>query len=384
MIIGNVKEKIKNHKKTFIIISIIILLFLITIIAINVHNDKKRKEFIRQETERVRQYSAITDFQNLDEVALYLNCKLIKQQDSKRDNVKYDVYMELPVKVDDENGNYKNFVENLIQFSAYVLKYKNFVIIDEKNQTSILVTCNEEKQLIEKYYINNIENYFELAERKQQINELKANEFKGAEITEFEISSQIINELIANNWKSDKVNFGTQESFYRNYNIYFDEGIEVRVVAGKVFNIVFNNKYQNNIINNLNTKSTIEEIKNSLGKPTFDEGSLIGYKGKDIYAFFYNNQVSIYPVEQYETDEIAKAISEKNVENSNEKVFVDAIKNIWKDYDIYDFDENNVKLQYTLKGLAVKYDSTTKKGVIVYNNYKGKLLRKSDFRGNYK
>ena len=72
------------------------------------------------------------------------------------------------------------------------------------------------------------------------------------------------------------------------------------------------------------------------------------------------------------------------MENSNEKVFVDTIKNIWKDYDIYDFDENNVKLQYTLKGLAVKYDSTTKKGVIVYNNYKGKLLRKSDFRGNYK
>ena len=51
---------------------------------------------------------------------------------------------------------------------------------------------------------------------------------------------------------------------------------------------------------------------------------------------------------------------------------------------ILSFDENNVKLQYTLKGLAVKYDSTTKKGVIVYNNYKGKLLRKSDFRGNYK
>ena len=39
--------------------------------------------------------------------------------------------MELPVKVDDENGNYKNFVENLIQFSAYVLKYKNFDKIKE-------------------------------------------------------------------------------------------------------------------------------------------------------------------------------------------------------------------------------------------------------------
>lgn len=375
MIINKFNEKIKKHKKAFIIISIIILLFLITIIAVNIHRDKKRQEFIRQETERVRQYSAITDFQNMEEVALYLNCKYIKQQDSKRDNVKYDIYMELPVKVDDENGNNKNFVENLIQFSAYVLKYKNFVIIDEKNQASILVNCNEEKQLIEKYYINNIENYYDLIERNQELDELKETE-----ITDFTISSEIVNQLISNNWQAEKVNFGTAESFYRNYNIYFDEGIETRIVSGKVFNIIFTSKYQNNIINELNTNSTLEEIKNSLGKPTFDEGSLIGYKGKDIYVFFYNNQISIYRIEQYETEEIAKAISEKNVDNSNEKVFVDTIKSIWKDYDIYDYDENNVKLQYTLKGLVVKYDSTTKKGVIVYNNYKGKLLRKSNFR----
>ena len=375
MIINKLNEKIKKHKKAFIIISIIILLFLITIIAVNIHRDKKRQEFIRQETERVRQYSAITDFQNMEEVALYLNCKYIKQQDSKRDNVKYDIYMELPVKVDDENGNNKNFVENLIQFSAYVLKYKNFVIIDEKNQASILVNCNEEKQLIEKYYINNIENYYDLIERNQELDELKETE-----ITDFTISSEIVNQLISNNWQAEKVNFGTAESFYRNYNIYFDEGIETRIVSGKVFNIIFTSKYQNNIINELNTNSTLEEIKNSLGKPTFDEGSLIGYKGKDIYVFFYNNQISIYRIEQYETEEIAKAIGEKNVDNSNEKVFVDTIKSIWKDYDIYDYDENNVKLQYTLKGLVVKYDSTTKKGVIVYNNYKGKLLRKSNFR----
>ena len=365
-------NKKKSYKKLIIISLIIILLFLITIIVVKYNRKIKEQKFWKQEVQRVRQYTSITEFKNIQEVAAYLNCKFIKQEDSKRENTDYDIYMTLPVRYDNGNTENKNFTENLIQFSAYVLKYKNFVILDEENNTSIFVMCNEEKQVISTYFINNTENYFDLIETRENATKIDTVET----ISSLEVTSQELITLMENDWKTDNVNFGTKESLYRNYDIYFDEGIQIRKVAGKVFNIVFTKKYESTIINNLKSTSTLDEVKQSLGKPQFENGNLIGYKGDKIYVFFCDNQVSVYRVEQYETDDIANIIESKSTNSENEKVFVDEIRNTWKDYDIYEFDENNVKLQYTLKGLCIKYDSTTKKGVIVYNNYKGKLLRK--------
>lgn len=362
-------NKKKNYKKIIIISSIILLLFLITITIIK-HNEKvKRAKQLEEETARVKSYTALTEFKSIEEVALYLDCKFIKKEDSKRENINYDIYMTLPVKFDGDSINNKSFAEKLIQYSAYALGYKNFVIIDEEHSTSILVMCNEEQQLVSTYYINNIENYFDIIQNKENAKNYKPIE----NIENMNISSEILNQLIQNKWNPDKVDFGSKESIYRNYDIYFDEGIQVRKVYGKVFNIVFTDKYQNTIVNNLKTTSTIDEIKESLGKPQFENGNLIGYKDENIYIFFCDNQVSVYRVEQFDTKDIAELLSNKSSNSENEREFVDSIRGVWKDYDIYEFDENNVKLQYTLKGLCIKYDSTTQKGVIVYNNFKGKL-----------
>lgn len=361
-------NKKKDYKKIIMISVIVLLLFLITIILVKYSQHRKQQKRLEQEIERVKQYTALTDFKTLEEVALYLNCKFIKQEDSKIENIDYNVYMELPVKFDGNSSDNKNFAEKLIQFSAYVLNYKNFIIQDEKNGTSITVICNEEKGLVATYSINNTENYFDIIESKENAQKLETTE-----TIKFEITSDKLNEIINNKWNISNIDFGTRESIYRNYDIYFDEGIEVRKVSGKIFNIIFTNKYQGTVINNLTTQSTLDEIKQILGKPQFESGNLIGYKGEKAYVFFYNNQISVYRTEEYRTDEIARIIQEKSSNNENEKVFVDEIKKVWKDFDIYEFDENNVKLQYTLKGLCIKYDSTTKKGVIVYNNYNGKV-----------
>ena len=142
---------VNKHKKLFIIIVVLILLFLITIAVINHNKQEKMKRFIEQETERVRKYDSITDFQTIEEVALYTGCKYIKQEQSKVENINTDIYIELPEKLDYSKDYQKEFILNLIQYSAYVMKYKNFVIIDQKNDVNIVVYCNEEKQLVEKY-----------------------------------------------------------------------------------------------------------------------------------------------------------------------------------------------------------------------------------------
>ena len=361
-------NKKRNYKKFIIVLLSIILLFLITIVIIHIYKGAKHKKFLEQETQRVKQYTAITDFQSMQEVALYANCDFIKQEDSERENISYDVYIHFPEKIGDGENSHKNLVENLIQYSAYVLKYKNFVIIDEKNKTTITVYCKEDQKLVETYYINNIENYYEVIEAKENL-----ENFEKIETIELEVNSPELQQLLEKSWKADAVNFGTFESTYRNYDIYFDEGIQVRTVAGKVFNIIFTDKYTKPIVNNLTVNSSTEEIQKSLGKPQFERGNLIGYKGKNMYVFFYKNQVSIYRIEEFQTENIAQIIKDRKSDVDNEKEFVDKIKAEWKDYDIYDYNTDYVRLQYTLKGLCVRFDGGKKRGIIVYNNYSGNI-----------
>lgn len=361
-------SKIKKHKKAIIISVSILLLFLITIILVKIDQRRKYQKYIEEETARVKQYTSLEEFKSIEEVALYLDCKFEKQEKSERDNINYDIYMKLPIDVADGDLSHKAFLEKLIQYSAYALKYKNFVIIDKEHKTNITVICNEEQNEISTYYINDIENYFVTKQNEENIE--KFTQVKEIELT---ATSNILQQLISFNWRSNAIQAGTAESTYKGYDIYFDEGYEIKKVDGKVFNIVFNEKYQENVINNFNVNSTLEEIKDSLGKPQFESGSLIGYKSKDFYVFFYNKQISIYRVDNYDTETFAELI-EKYKNSTNTKEFVDEVKRNWTDYDSFEYRTNYIKVQYTLKGICIKYDSTEKQGIVVYNNYKGKIL----------
>lgn len=355
----------KNTKKVIIICIVIILLFLITIILVQVAKKEKNKQYLENEQQRVKQYTSITDFKNMQEVAFYLDCTLIKQIETQQENIQYNIYMEIPIKPEDNGKLNKNYYENLIQYSAYVLKYKNFAIIDEKNEISIQIYCNEQESEVSNYFINNIENYFNVKQSEQnvenftEINQIQVN-----------VNSNELKNIINNNWKTEQVELGTKETTYKGYDIYFEEGIELRKIQGKLFNIVFTEKYKENIVNNLTTNSSKQEIEKNLGKPHFEEGNIIGYKCNNMYLFFYNKQVSIYPIETYNTQNIANII-EKYETFENVQAFINEVKSEWKDYDIYEYSSNNVLLQYTLKGLCIKFDSTTKSGVVFYNNFNG-------------
>lgn len=368
-------RKKRNYKKIIIISVSIILLFLIIIMIIKAIQANNYKRYLEQEKQRVSQYTSITDFKTLEEVALYLNCNFIKQEEVKNEDVQYKVYMKLPVNLENAAANNKNFVENLVQYSAYVLKYKNFCIIDEENKSNIVVCCNEENQLVETYYINGTANYWGVKESQNSIQNFQ--EVKSIKIS---ASSNVLNKIINNSWKTAEIDVGTAESTYRGYNIYFDEGYQIRTVNQKVFNIVFTEKYNEAILNGLTTSASKQEIEKALGKPQFESGNLIGYKANNMYVFFYNKQVSIYPIEEYNTEKIAEIV-EKHKPNYAENSFIDAVREAWKDYDIFEYGSNYVKLQYTLKGICIKFDSSNQRGITIYNNYKGKIIGNTTLEG---
>lgn len=314
---------------------------------------------------RVKQYSSIDEFKAMDEVAMYLDCKFIKQEASKQDGIEYNIYLELPQNVVTNKNNNRNFYENLIQYSAHALQYKNFAIIDEKNNANILVYCEEEEKMVKLYSIDGVINYFDKVE-----NDYNMNNFKTVDPIDIEITSDVLNKIINNKWQLSGLDLGTQESTFRGYDIYFDEGYNVKRTDGKVFNIVFTEKFNANVIDNLNVKSSRDEVMQKLGRPQFEAGNLIGYKSNKIYVFFYENQISVYRVENYNNNDLSQIIQEYNRDGDHKRL-IDQMRSTWTDYDVFEYGSDYEKLQYTLRGICIKFDSTTKKGFILYNNYNG-------------
>ena len=363
-------KKIKS-KKIIIYIILFIFLFIVVCVCGYLLKLEKQKQAEVQRTEQlkqqVKQYTNVSEFNSIEEVLLYLNSEFISEENSTEnsEDSEIDIIVKAKLKYDASISN-KNYYKKLIEYSADACNYKNFCIIDEEKNIKVIVICNEAKSILA-YYINNEKFYFEKLNSIDNIS--KAEEKKQITITD---TCELLNKIISNNWTTRNIDLGTKESVYNYYDIYFDEGYEIRTINGKIYNIVFTNKYSDNVVNELNTLSTEEEIINKLGTPLFETNKCKGYITSKYYIFFSKEEISIYPIYDYSTDEIIKII-EKNNGTSDISTYLNEIKQIWKDYDIYKVGSNYEILQYTLKGIAFKYNNTPNQGIVLYNNYKGKI-----------
>lgn len=206
--------------------------------------------------------------------------------------------------------------------------------------------------------------------------EVESKIFASTKETEMNITSKVVTDLIEKDWITKDVSFGTRESTFDDYDIYFDEGIEVKTIIGKVFNIVFTEKCKDNILSGINTSTSLENITKILGKPTFGdiELELIGYKGKDVYVFFSNNEISIYRTETEDGSTGLIELLGKYEENGSVWELGNSLTDLWPEYDSYVYRDDYVNLLYSLKGLRLEYNYTNQNGITIYNNYTGKIV----------
>ena len=360
------KKKRKMSK-----ISIIILVAIIVIIAIVINTliPIKRRPSSQN---KVNEISSPKDFKSIGEAIDYTGSNMISQNGNNiYVKIKYPTYT-------NQMSNQKYYL-TLISYVAQIRGYKSFNIIDEEKNININVTCDKELKIIKDYKINGVSNYFGKEDSKIEIE----NYTKSPEIS-LNIQSDVIKRTISKNWQYKNINYGTMESTFDERKIYFEEGYDVRVIendnqAPKVLGIVFNSRYNGNIVNNLSTKNTIEDVKNVLGEPTFKYGNdtLIGYKSKDIYVFFIKSydgiEVSIYNNEQYNTEEFSGAVT-KFLSNKTYNTFINDVFESWSDYTKYSsFDSNGVEIDYYNKGVKLEFNTSNPSGVTLYNNFKGKI-----------
>ena len=50
---------------------------------------------------------------------------------------------------------------------------------------------------------------------------------------------------------------------------------------------------------------------------------------------------------------------------------MDKLTDLWKDYDLYNYDKNYLDIKYTLKGVRISFSADSKNGVQIYENYNG-------------
>ena len=194
---------------------------------------------------RKKEYTSVEDFSTVKEVLEYLGCNYIRTEKGKEE-FEEDIYVEFNHDLYENNISNERFFNNLIGLVTRVNSYKSMRLIDQKREITIEIYCDTNNGILEKYTINGIEDYFSKQNSKENVENYQAERTINAEINSKEILT-----AIQNKWTTTDVNFGSKESDFENYEIYFEEGIEVRTVSSKIFNIVFNEKYLNSVINGI-------------------------------------------------------------------------------------------------------------------------------------
>ena len=347
----------KNYKK------IIIVLFVMIFILLLVNNYLSKLENDDNQVVEYDQLSSIKD------VIEFHKSKYISENLSEDDDFYLDVYVKFTTPLYDGDKSNEDYYNTLIEDGAKVLGYSSYKLIDKQNGITIKVICSNYE--VYKIIINDREDYFIYMD-----SQISLKKYEEIPITNFSIQSDVLQRCVNNDWKSD-VDFGTRDSIFNGYNIYFDEGVEVRIINGLIYNIVFTEKYLGNVIEDLTPVTGNDYIQSTLGKPTFEdsENSIIGYKGEKMYVFFTGNEISIYINSQMDSDEFFDLTDIYISGDMDLLEFMNELTYMWPDYNEYIYDKSTVYISYPLKGIEISINYGDINGILVYNNNKSTLSK---------
>ena len=359
------KKKWKKIGKIILVIFIIFLIFALV-------------DFIRKKTSK---HDKIDDFVNLKELVEYIGCDYYKSTNSSEDGFEGDYYIRFSVDPIDESlpatnqAKYENVILSIEEF----LKYKNVRIIDESRKLVVRTSCNKDKKAVN-YTVNGVDRYFEKKLATIQVEQNKE------EISTFTISSPELNSIIKADWVRRNASLGTiDESInqYSAYDKYVDEGYMTRTIGTKIYNIVFNEKYNKEVITGVKPGMTIAEVVSVLGNPTYKQledvnrCEYIGYKLSSCYVFF-SDVISVYPVvemDEAKNNQFAEAVS--NFENGGSKSeFLSKVTEIYPNYNELNTktlgEKNYSNLEYALYGFSINLNDNYNQ-IVIYSNYQGKI-----------
>lgn len=224
-------------------------------------------------------------------------------------------------------------------------------------------------------------------------------------------ADELLRQLKDGCWKyiNAKSILGDSDSFFEEYEIYFDKGIAIKYSevsefsdnwkgyyysrTGNIENILFTKEYMDEFLSIIGIGNNKTAIKNHLGKPTFEDNTfnVFGYKMADLYVFFIGEneikEISIYPIYPVYNDKILEDVVEYCSDKKYSLELAIDLMNIlekeWTDYNYnyvilensrYSVRDDNIGIAYYSRGIELCYSKARKKTILnVYNNYDGEL-----------
>ena len=356
------------RRKTIKIILIVILILILVIIAVRalVLYNEKQSQF------EEKRYDTPADFYTVEEVARYMDCEYIREEEPKNESYDLDIYLKFKYDLYTDGASNKDYFYRAIVLFAQVTEYQNIRLIDEERDILIAIYGDPEEEKISKLYINGKENYFGETDTLQEL-----DKYTSASTVRIDVNSPLLQDIIKNDWDTTKVNLGSQESTLDEYEIYFDEGYRVKKRATTIFNIEFTDKYTEPVVNNIKVGTSFEEIQNQMGTPAFGgtEYNFIGYMSYNLYVFFWEDRISVYKVDSMTDEQQFLTLFEKFRQDLDLRSFVNELTNMWPDYSYYAYDTDYLQLTYILKGIDIKINIDMDNGVTFYSNYNGSYLQ---------
>ena len=353
------EKRVKKVIWMLIILSVIVVISILVIAKRNKINSEEPEEY------------------NLNTVAgiiAHKKGKFIKQEPSQDEAYDRDIYLEFgPDLFDPEDEMRQQFYTNMFVRLSKVLTYQNFRLIDEEKDIIVGIKCDIDRKTITEITVNGDKNYWGNIKSQYDLLQLSDNEIN----SKIDIQAEELKLLMNNEWR--RASLGLDYSFETKgqYDVFPDKGIEIRTINRQIFNMVFTANYKENVVNNIKTSTSFEDVINILGEPTVGskESGIIGYRGEDIYIFFLsNNEISVYRIEKnyYYLDKFFELIDQFE-KDGDIKTLVNSITDIWPDWDVYNYNSTLVDLRYTLKGVKIQFGVSKNNGFIYDMNYSARL-----------
>ena len=303
-------------------------------------------------------------FRTMQELLEYYGCTYISEDIAMTLEGEKELYLKFNADLYANGKSNEEFFMSIIQDVANFYGYYSFNMFDKERDITVEVKCVNRR--INKIIINGLENYFR--NRDAMLAEGKYVEYP---TTTLAVNSQLLQRLIDNNWASDSVGFGSKESTFNKYDVYYDEGIRVRIENGKIFNVVFTEKFGGEVVDGIVPGTGLSTIRATIGTPTFEDAPMgvLGYKTKKYYVFFSESEISIYRVYDASMVDFISLYRDFKSDTIDLLELMNELTEKWPDYDIYNYTSDSVFISYPLQGLDIKINYDNQRGILFYNNF---------------
>lgn len=356
----------KNKKANFIIIwSIILLLILVIIIQILIIS-LKNKEQPQNNISIGNGTTKDAEVKTVKEIIENAGSKYINMNEG----ISIKIYVDFKYNLYDENGKSKkgyfyDIIEQIVE-----LKKETFYLIDEEKNIEIFVNYNKENDKY-KVKINKMENFYDETDGDSYVDLAKT---EIVHQNAFGINNDLYNTIQLNGmcFANTILVPGKREKSPNGYYIYSDEHIKAKLAGGRVLNIIFDKDYSERIATNVYVTTKLKDVESQYPQPGFGSSKegFLGYRSSNDYVFLYEDEVSIYPYQYKENEYFDKYLSDYCSTGDLDKLVSDFTTE-WSSYFEFDYDaENqNLKLVFPTRGIAMDIKNNDSKGITIYNNY---------------